>query len=235
MTGYDPQRLHEALLRVRRTISEACERAGRAPGEVRLVAVSKTHPVEAIAILYELGVRDFGESYVQELVDKVGRLPNDIRWHFIGGLQSNKARFLGNEISLLHSVDRTSLIEALQRRSEQPMDILLQVNVAAEATKGGTSPDQLVALYDCARSQSKLTVRGLMTMAPYCDDPESSRGHFRVLRALLDELRTHAGEGVASALSELSMGMSDDFAVAIEEGATLVRVGTALFGDRQSD
>lgn len=238
--GIDPESIRNAYAAVRDRVDRACARAGRAAGDVTLIAVSKTHPPEALRVLYDCGVRDFGESYVQELVDKRDVLPDDVRWHFIGRLQTNKARFVTEGVALIHSVDRVGLLDALERRAargpnDRPVDVLLQVSLAGERTKGGVKPDGLEALYAHARKLEHIRVRGLMTMPPYDEDPQASRPYFARLRDLLAELREQVAredEAAAAAPTELSMGMSNDFEVAIEEGATLVRVGTALFGER---
>lgn len=234
----DSDELQARLAEVERRIVQACERVGRSRDDVTLIAVSKTHPIEAIEALADLGVRDFGESYVQEWQEKSEQLEDAVRWHFIGGLQSNKARFVAGKVALIHSVDRKSLVKALARRSDEPVDVLLQVNISGEESKGGVEPDDLEALYKRVLGRDELRVRGVMGMAPYADDPEEARPYFRRLRELFDELVTFAKEHnpqQADDLQEISMGMSGDFEVAIEEGATLIRVGSALFGARSYD
>ncbi|RAL23992.1 YggS family pyridoxal phosphate-dependent enzyme [Lujinxingia litoralis] len=226
------------LADVERRIEAACERAGRERADVTLIAVSKTHSLEAIQALQTLGVRDFGESYVQEWEGKAEALSDAIRWHFIGGLQSNKARFVTGRVALIHSVDRKSLIKALARRSEELVEVLLQVNISGEESKGGVEPGDVASLYESAVARSGLRVRGLMGMAPYADDPEEARPYFRRLRECFDVLRAFVADSFPdeeASLTELSMGMSGDFEVAIEEGATLIRVGSALFGERIYD
>jgi PLP dependent protein len=234
---YGHDELLERLEGVRRRVAQACSRAGRSTDEVCLIAVSKTHPTEALRVLYDAGVRDFGESYVQEWLDKAAQLPADIRWHFIGRLQSNKARFVAESNAVMvHSVDRMSLAKPLAGRSERIVDVLIQVNLAEEETKGGVSEKDLNDFFDKLTSLESLRVRGLMTMPPYADDPEASRGYFSRLKVLLESLRRHSeGRGFdAGQLDVLSMGMTNDFEVAIEEGATHIRVGTALFGERST-
>ena len=203
----DLDRLRANLDAVQARIDAACARAGRDPGEVTLVAVSKTHPVEALRVLYEAGVRDFGESYVQEWQDKAPRLPDDVRWHFIGHLQSNKAKVVDRICELVHSVDSPKAA----RRLSAPM--LVEVNLSGEPTKAGIPPEGLAAFL------AEHPARGLMTMPPATDDPEASRPFFRRLRELAAE----------HGLAELSMGTSQDYRVAAEEGATLVRVGSILY------
>lgn len=227
--------LNDNLHAVRDRMIAACARAGRSLDEVTLLAVSKGHDVEAIGELYELGVRDFGESYVQEWEEKVDALPSDIRWHFVGHLQSNKARFLTDRVELVHSVDRKSVMKALNKRSDSTSKVLLQVNVAEDPNKSGAAPDEVVELARRAVQYERLSIRGLMTIPPYSDDPELARPHFRALREASDEVRQWLNSNHperAKDLSELSMGMTADFDVAIEEGATIIRVGTALFGAR---
>lgn len=231
----DRELLTSRLDEVEARIRAACKRAGRERTDVTLIAVSKTHPIEAIEVLAELGVRDFGESYVQEWQEKAGELEDGVRWHFIGGLQSNKARFVAGDVALIHSVDRKTLVKALARRSDEPVDVLLQVNISGEDSKGGVEPEALNDFYASVVAREALRVRGVMGMAPYADDPEEARPYFRRLRELYEGLvayaRDHAPQR-AEELREISMGMSGDFEVAIEEGATLIRVGSALFGER---
>jgi hypothetical protein len=210
---------------------------------VTLVAVTKTHPPAAIERLFELGHRDFGASYVQEWEEKRAALParvrDEIRWHFIGHLQSNKARDVVDRVALVHSVDRASLIRQLDRRSERPVDVLVQVDLVGESSKSGARPDELVEVLDRVVERESLRPRGLMTLPPYAEDPEENRAHFERLAGLLEvqraRLRAEVGDELAEGFCELSMGMSHDFAVAIEEGATIVRLGTALFGPRHYD
>lgn len=219
------------LAAIQTRIEEAARRAGRATGSVRLVAVSKTKPIEAIRAAYAAGQRDFGENYVQELAQKADALADlgDLRWHAIGSIQRNKAKVIARVASVVHAVDRTELASELDRRAEaggRSLEVLVEVNVAGEATKAGCAPGDLGPLLDALARMPRLRVVGLMTMAPYVDDPELARPVFAELRALRDR---HGG---AASLPELSMGMSHDFEVAIAEGATLVRVGTAIFGSR---
>ncbi len=235
---YDPDELRHNLAHIRERISDACERAGRLEDAVTLIAVSKTHPVDAMWALYNEGQRHFGESYVQEWQDKAPEAPADIVWHFIGHLQSNKARFIADDMAFIHSVDRKSVMKKLHKRSEDRVDVLLQVNIADQESKSGVDPDGLIDLVELSRNYPSLRVRGLMTIPPYVDDPEQNRPHFRRMRELFNDARTwfaqHAPED-AESFEHLSMGMSGDFEVAIEEGATMVRVGTALFGARHYD
>jgi pyridoxal phosphate enzyme (YggS family) len=227
----DLETIPERLAAVHALIDEASQHAGRPRGSVRLVAVSKTKPAAAIRIAYAAGQRDFGENYVQEMVDKAAELADlpDLRWHFIGSLQRNKAKLATNLAHMIHTVDRDELVEALDKRAAalgKPLQILLEVNVGDESSKSGTSIDAFPALLEKARRAAHLEVRGLMAIPPFLDDSEAVRPFFTKLRHVRD---AHGG---AAALPELSMGMSHDCAVAIAEGATLIRVGTAIFGSR---
>jgi pyridoxal phosphate enzyme (YggS family) len=218
------------LERVQARLAQATARAGRAAGSARLVAVSKAKPASAIRAAYAAGQRDFGENYVQELAQKREELADlpELRWHFIGGLQRNKAKQMAG-VTLVHSVDRASLAAELARRMEaagRRLEVLVEVNVAGEAQKSGCAPQELPQLLETIAASSALAAQGLMTVPPAVDDADAARRFFAELRALRDR---HAG---ALGRGELSMGMSHDFEVAIAEGATLVRVGTAIFGAR---
>ncbi len=216
----------ERLDAVRRRIAAAELRSGRSAGSVRLVAVSKGHSVAAIAAAYQAGHRDFGENRADEMQAKVPRLPDDIRWHFVGSLQSRKAKLVREATWLLHSLDRPSLIRAWVREGVPIPPALVQVNIAREPQKHGADPDDVAALLREA-AQAGIECRGLMIIPPLPDVPEASRRWFRELVALRDELASSFPH-----LDELSMGMTDDFDVAIEEGATVIRVGRAIFGPR---
>ena len=219
----------DRLARVRDVIA-ARRQAGGWQHEVRIIAVTKTHGAEAVRMAARAGLRDVGENRVQEAVAKQEATGDvDISWHLIGGLQRNKVRHAVGRFAMIQSVDRLDLVEELERRvpGDSRQAILVQVNCSAEPQKGGVEPGALLPLLDGLRTSTRLDVRGLMTMAAY-DAPESEqRSTFAQLRGLADSARA-AGH----ALTELSMGMSDDFAVAVEEGATMVRLGTALFGPR---
>jgi pyridoxal phosphate enzyme (YggS family) len=214
------------LAEVKQRIGRAAERAGRDPATVTLVAVSKTHPVEAIRVAHAAGATVFGENYVQELARKQEALAGlELEWHLVGRLQRNKAKDVVGRVSLVHSVDSAGLAEALAKRAAAAgvvQDVLVEVNLAAEATKAGVAEAELDALLGVIAPLGSLRCRGLMTMPPPADDPEASRPVFRALARL----------AAARGLAELSMGMTGDFEVAIEEGATLVRIGTAIFGER---
>ncbi len=209
----------------------AVARSGRPSGSCRLVLASKTQPAEAVAAAYRAGARDFGENYVQEAVGKraaLGDLPG-VTWHLIGHLQSNKARIALETFDLIQTLDSARLAATIHRlRPSPPMRTLIEVNLGAEASKSGVPPDAVEALIDEVRD--KVEVAGLMTIPPPGDSPEASRQYFAALRGLRDRLASATG----LKLSELSMGMTEDYAIAIEEGATIVRVGRAVFGERNS-
>ena len=221
------------LQRIRDRIAAACARCGRDPAGVRLVAVSKTHPLSAIQAARAAGQTLFGENYVQEFLAKADCMAPPVEWHFLGHLQSNKVKTLAGRVTLIHSLDRLSLAEEIDRqwgRLGQRAEVLVEVNLGGEASKAGVAETELEPLLRRLASLPHLAVRGLMLLPPYCDDPEAVRPYFRRLRELageIDRLRLPEVE-----LRELSMGMSHDFPVAIEEGATLIRVGTAIFGER---
>jgi PLP dependent protein len=222
------------LDQIHNRINAACVRAGRNPDSVRLIAVSKTKPAAMIEEAAAAGQRLFGESYVQEMVTKVGEVRATVEWHFIGALQTNKVKYLRGQVALIHSLDRLSLAEEIDRQWGKigaPADVLVQVNLGDELTKAGAGEEDLADLVRRAAALSHLRIRGLMALPPYFDDPEEVRPYFRRLRELAGMIENLALSGVA--MTELSMGMSHDFEVAIEEGATLVRVGTAIFGERQ--
>jgi pyridoxal phosphate enzyme (YggS family) len=227
-----PGRLRE----VRERIARACERGGRDPGGVTLVAVTKTHPAAVVRRAAEAGLAVFGENRVQEGVAKIEALRLDfprLSWRLIGRLQSNKAKTAVRYFAEIQSVDRSSLLEILSREagaSGRRLPVYVEVNVGGEASKGGVDPGGARALVESALAAPSIELRGLMTVPPFSEDPDASRSSFRELRALRDRLRDETG----APLPGLSMGMSHDFEVAIEEGATVVRVGTALFGPRES-
>ncbi|MDD9945575.1 MAG: YggS family pyridoxal phosphate-dependent enzyme [Myxococcales bacterium] len=215
------------LERVQERIAAACECAGRAPGEVRLIAVSKRHAPAAIEAAYEAGQREFGENYVQELSDKASRLVHlaGLRWRLIGHLQRNKTRRVAEIAYAVDTVDSARLAQALERQAAgggRRLRVLLQVNIGREPQKAGVAPEGVAALVATVRGLPHLELQGLLAVPPVSRDPETSRPHFAALRALA---RRHS-------LSELSMGMSADLEVAVEEGATMVRVGSAIFGPR---
>lgn len=220
----------ERLAAVRARIDAAAKRAGRAPDSVTLVAVSKTKPASDLAEAYAAGQRVFGENYAQELVDKSAALPADIEWHFIGRLQTNKAKYVARVSKMVHAVDSARLAEELGRRAvtrpHRVLEVLIEVNVGGETSKGGVAERDLPSLIATIDSIPSLRLRGLMSIPPHGSNGDEPRKFHRRLRELRD---AHGG---AIALPVLSMGMTDDLEVAIEEGATMVRVGTAIFGAR---
>lgn len=221
------------LTRIRAQIDSACRSCGRSPDEVRLIAISKVKPAAMISAAFAAGQERFGESYVQEFRDKAEAVPEPVEWHFVGHLQSNKAKYLRGRVAMIHSVDRLSLAKEIDRqwrRIDEVANVLVQVNIGEEASKSGTGEDQLETLVEQLAALNHVNVCGLMTLPPWCDDPEDVRPYFRRLRQLAEQIDRRDFPGVA--MAELSMGMSHDFTVAIEEGATLVRVGTAIFGER---
>jgi pyridoxal phosphate enzyme (YggS family) len=224
----------ERLQAVRDRIAAACARSGRAPSDVTLVGISKTHPADAVREAFAAGLRDFGENRVQEAEGKADALADlradGLRWHLVGHLQANKARKAGALFDVVHSVDDASLGAKLDRAAAERgrvLPVLVQVDLAGEATKFGLEESGLFATLESLRALASLRVEGLMVLPPYLDDPEATRPFFRRLRALRDQA---VSRGLCG--GQLSMGMSHDFEVAIEEGATLVRVGTAIFGER---
>lgn len=231
------QQISDNLDAVRERIRTAAERCGRDPSAIRLLAVSKTHPVDAVLAGRAAGQERFGESYAQELVAKHDHFPagDGPEFHFIGGLQRNKVKYVVGRAALIHSVDRLPLLREVERRAglqERTQAILLEVNVGGEATKSGCTPGELPELLRAAREMEHITLRGLMTLPPFDLDPEDVRPHFVALRRLREEVADQLDGDASRAFAELSMGMSHDLEVAVEEGATLVRVGTAIFGDR---
>ena len=225
----------ERVLAVRERIARAAERASRPPGEVRLVAVSKTHPAEAVRDAFAAGVRDFGENRVQEAEPKIAATadlaPSGLRWHLVGHLQSNKARRAATLFEVVESVDSLELALRLARvgsEAGRAVRALVQVDLAGEETKFGLPEAELPGVLEALRGKEGLRVEGLMVLPPFFEDPEGARPYFRRLRALRD--RAHEAGLLGG--RELSMGMSHDLEAAIEEGATIVRVGTAIFGER---
>jgi PLP dependent protein len=222
------------LADVRTRLARAAQRAGRDPSSIRLVAVSKTHPIESVLAAVRAGQTVFGENRVQEALQKIGQSSDmAIEWHLIGHLQSNKARKAAAAFACIHSIDSVDLLDRIDEAALEcgaSPDLLVQVDLAGEPTKYGATLDALSPVFARAASCRAARVCGLMVLPPFVDDPEEVRPYFRQLRSIRDDL---LGRGVpASMLRELSMGMSHDFEVAVEEGATLVRVGTAIFGTR---
>ncbi|MGE4342900.1 MAG: YggS family pyridoxal phosphate-dependent enzyme [Geoalkalibacter sp.] len=229
------QDIQENLRMIRERIEQACHDCGRDPHAVRLVAVSKTKPAADVMAAFAAGQKLFGESYVQEFTDKAEQVEAPVDWHFIGHLQSNKVKYLRGRVRMIHSVDRLSLAREINRqwkRIDERIDVLVQVNLAGEQSKSGTAPQQAPALVRKLSELPHLRVRGLMTLPPFFEDPQAVRPYFRQLRELSEEIAGLDLPGVG--MDELSMGMSHDFPAAIAEGATLVRVGTAIFGPRET-
>lgn len=229
MNTGDLSEIARRIVAVSDRIAAAARRAGRDPASVRLVAASKTQPSGALRAAYGAGARDFGENYVQEALSKQRELSDlsGVSWHLIGHLQTNKAKVAASAFGLIQTLDSMRLADALAKlRPAQPMPVLIEVNLGGEASKTGTAPDSTEALIE--RVRGKVDVRGLMAIPPPGSTPEDSRPYFAGLRRLRERLAAATG----LALSELSMGMTEDFEIAIEEGATIVRVGRAIFGER---
>ncbi|MBX3102122.1 MAG: YggS family pyridoxal phosphate-dependent enzyme [Bacteroidetes bacterium] len=230
MPGY--AHIAPALARVQAGIAEACLAAGRSPNEVTLVAVSKTYPPEAVAAAAAAGQLHFGENRVQEYQQKQPLQPQ-AHWHLIGSLQTNKVKYIAPSVYLIHSLDSRKLAEEINRRAEQvnrTLDCLIQVNISAETQKGGVAPETVADFIATLQDLPHLRICGLMGMAEFTEDLRRIAGQFRHLRKLFDTLGAHATDRVQ--MQTLSMGMSGDYAVAIAEGSTLVRVGSAIFGTR---
>jgi PLP dependent protein len=230
----DEASLQLQLSDVRERIAAAAARSGRDPSEVRLVAVSKTFGADAVRIAARAGQVDFGENKVQEALQKMAQTADlQVRWHLVGHLQSNKARKAATSFSAIHSIDSAALHEVVDRAAEAAghrVDVLLQVDMAGEPGKHGARVEELSAILDAGRKCRTARIVGLMLLPPAVNDPEEVRPYFRSLRELRDRLVASGAE--KAMLAELSMGMSHDFEIAVEEGSTLVRVGTAIFGER---
>ncbi|MCD8338125.1 MAG: YggS family pyridoxal phosphate-dependent enzyme [Lachnospiraceae bacterium] len=225
--------LKENLQDVEERVACACARAGRSRDEVLLIAVSKTKPVEMIEEIYREGVRDFGENHPQEIRDKFPRLPDDVQWHMIGHLQTNKIKYIIERACMVHSVDSFRLAEEISKaavRRNRIMPILIEVNMAGEASKYGIAPEDTESLIRQIAPLPGVHVEGLMTIAPYTDNPEDNRSVFRKMKKLNVDIRAKNIDNTD--MSHLSMGMTGDYEVAIEEGATMIRVGTGIFGAR---
>ena len=214
-------------------ICSACRRSGRSRDEVKLIAVSKTKPVEMIREAMEAGADTFGENKVQELCDKYDRLPRTVHWHLIGHLQRNKVKYVVGKAELIHSVDSLRLAEEIEKeaaKKNMEADVLVEVNVAAEESKFGVSVEETEKLVREIAALPHVHVQGLMTIAPYVEDPEENRPIFRTLKKLAVDIKMKNIDNVR--MDMLSMGMTNDYQVAVEEGATMVRVGTGIFGER---
>ena len=218
---------------VLKKVEEACARSGRDPKDVTLIAVSKTKPIEMIEEAMEAGARVFGENKVQELCDKYEQLPKDLHWHLIGHLQRNKVKYIVDKAELIHSVDSLKLAEEISKealKKNVEVNILIEVNVAEEESKFGVSVEETLALVEEIAKLPGIHIQGLMTIAPYTTDPEENRPVFRTLKKLAVDIKKKNIDNVT--MDVLSMGMTGDYQVAVEEGATLVRVGTGIFGER---
>lgn len=225
--------LKENLMQVEEKINAACQRAGRSRSEVTLIAVSKTKPIPMLSEIYAEGIRNFGENKVQEILEKHEELPNDIKWHMIGHLQRNKVKSVIDKVSLIHSVDSFRLAEEINIQAKKrniTVPILVQVNIAGEDTKFGITREDAIVLTEQIAELDNLRIQGLMTIAPLVNDPEDNRQYFRGIRQLSVDIRNKNIDNVC--MDILSMGMTGDYEVAIEEGATMIRVGTGIFGAR---
>ena len=225
--------LTENVIEVEKNIQAACDRAGRSREEVRLIAVSKTKPASDIEEVLTTGILDYGENKVQELSDKYDVLPKNIRWHMIGHLQRNKVKYLIGKTVLIHSVDSLRLAEQIEHeaaKADTIMNVLIEVNVAGEESKFGTTCNEAIELVRAVAALKHVKIKGLMTIAPFTDNPEDNRIYFKKLKQLSVDIKSKNIDNVD--MDELSMGMTGDYEVAIEEGATMVRVGTGIFGER---
>ena len=218
---------------IEKNILTACAKSGRNRDEITLIAVSKTKPVPMLEEVYSTGIRDFGENKVQELSDKFEILPKDIKWHMIGHLQTNKVKYLMDKAYLIHSVDSLKLAKEIEKQAEKAnriVDILIEVNIAEEDSKFGLAKEEVLALIKEISLFPHIRIKGLMTIAPYVENPEDNRLYFRQIKQLSVDIDSQNIDNVS--MNILSMGMSGDYMVAIEEGATMIRVGTSIFGER---
>ena len=225
--------LKENLANVEKNIEQACKNAGRSRDEVTLIAVSKTKPVEMLQEIYDENIRDFGENKVQELCSKMEQLPSDIRWHMIGHLQRNKVKYIVGKVELIHYVDTYRLAEEINIQAKKQnviVPILVEVNIAHEESKFGISAEDAILLVEEISKLENIRIKGLMTIAPYVENPEDNRLYFRKIKQLSVDITNKNIDNVFMEI--LSMGMTGDYMVAIEEGATMVRVGTGIFGER---
>lgn len=225
--------LRENLKQVEENIQIACKKANRKREEVTLIAVSKTKPIEMLQTIYDEEIRDFGENKVQEMCDKMEVLPKDIRWHMIGHLQTNKVKYIVGKTKLIHSVDSIKLANEIQKQAVKQdviVPILIEVNIANEETKFGITKEETIEMVKAIANLDHIRIMGLMTIAPFVSDPEDNRLYFRSIKQLSVDINNQNIDNVS--MDVLSMGMSGDYMVAIEEGATMVRVGTGIFGER---
>lgn len=226
--------IRENLAQVYKNLKQACKNSGRNPEEVKLIAVSKTKPVEMLMEAYECGCREFGENRAQELADKYERMPKDVKWHMIGHLQRNKVKYIVDKAVLIHSVDSLKLAEEISRealKKQVEVSILIEINIAGEESKFGVRPDETEKLVREIALLPNIQIKGLMAVAPYVENPEENRQYFARLKQLSVDISCKNIDNVS--MNVLSMGMSGDYMVAVEEGATCVRVGTGIFGERQ--
>lgn len=226
--------IQDNIRHVEEKMRAACESCGRNARDVRLIAVSKTKPVEMLMEAYDYGCRDFGENKVQELVDKYEKMPKDIRWHMIGHLQRNKVKYIVDKVYLIHSVDSLRLAEEISKEAVKKnvtVSILVEVNVAEEESKFGTTSEEAVLLVEEIAKLPNIIIKGLMTIAPYVEAAEENRLYFAKLKQIYVDIIHKNIDNVS--MEELSMGMTGDYEVAITEGATYIRVGTGIFGERQ--
>ncbi|KAI4447340.1 Pyridoxal phosphate homeostasis protein [Eubacterium plexicaudatum ASF492] len=225
--------LKENLTNVEKAVREACEKSARKRSEVTLIAVSKTKPTTLIQEIYDAGVRDFGENKVQELCEKYDRLPSDIRWHMIGHLQRNKVKYIIDKVCMIHSVDSYRLAEEINIQAKKHkliMPILLEINIADEQTKFGITKEDAILLAEEVSQLDSVRVEGLMAVAPYTENPEDNRKYFKQIKKLAVDIQRKNIDNIN--MHALSIGMTGDYTVAIEEGSTMVRVGTGIFGER---
>lgn len=225
--------IKENLANVRKNIEESCKKVGRDVSEVTLITVSKTKPLSDLRIAYEEGSRDFGENKVQELVSKIDEMPSDVKWHLIGHLQRNKVKYIAGKVAMIHSVDSYRLAEEINvqaKKNSCVIPILIEINIAGEDTKFGIKPEEAEELIREISELENVKVSGLMTIAPNVANPEENRAYFKAMKDLFVDISTKNIDNVE--MKVLSMGMTNDYTVAVEEGATMIRVGTGIFGAR---
>ena len=225
--------IKENLANVRKNIEDACKKVGRDVSEVTLITVSKTKPLSDLRIAYEEGSRDFGENKVQELVSKIDEMPSDVKWHLIGHLQRNKVKYIAGKVAMIHSVDSYRLAEEINvqaKKNSCVIPILIEINIAGEDTKFGIKPEEAEELIREISELENVKVSGLMTIAPNVANPEENRAYFKAMKDLFVDISSKNIDNVE--MKVLSMGMTNDYTVAVEEGATMIRVGTGIFGAR---
>lgn len=225
--------IKENLANVRKNIEESCKKVGRDESEVTLITVSKTKPLSDLRIAYEEGSRDFGENKVQELVSKIDEMPSDVKWHLIGHLQRNKVKYIAGKVAMIHSVDSYRLAEEINvqaKKNSCVIPILIEINIAGEDTKFGIKPEEAEELIREISELENVKVSGLMTIAPNVANPEENRAYFKAMKDLFVDISSKNIDNVE--MKVLSMGMTNDYTVAVEEGATMIRVGTGIFGAR---